>query len=72
MYLLHTFFLRQCFLWTKLGASDINRSNFFTGEILALSASLSSEDKVIACPGSEDLHTSLNTISFHKQVLLLP
>lgn len=55
-----------------MGASNINKSNFFTGEIFAVSALLSFEVKIIAYPGSETLHTSLNAIRFHKQKLLLP
>lgn len=65
------FLLRQIFLWTILNANNINRSNFFTGEILAVSVLLSPEVKTSAHPGSEALPTSLNTISFHKQILLL-
>lgn len=62
------FLLRQF----VLGASITNKSIFFTGEIVAISASLSFEVKIIAYPGSETLHTSLNAIRFHKQKLSLP
>lgn len=55
-----------------LGAGNINKSNLFTGEILAIGDSLSFEVKIVAHPGSETLHTSLNAIRFHKQKLLLP